>query len=245
MPSAHAPRHCSAPPPQRRTRNPRDSFSGGCRRNGGRRAACRAAAAACTARMPKRTTGAQPILRCCARNSMTTMPICTPAPSTAASGKAPSAKSNGVRWRKVRARTALSRWQPPPSAARASRCCLQSCCRRPPSPSTSLLGEPRAISGNRPVRGPRAGSRSRAQPDQIAAMAERLVEKLKSTPDDADGWAMLGRTYVYLGRLQEATERLRRSREAAPRGRAPAGRLRRHVRRNQRRWQPDGRAARN
>ena len=31
------------------------------------------------------------------------------------------------------------------------------------------------------------------------------MEKLKSAPDDPDGWAMLGRTYAYLGRLEDAT----------------------------------------
>ncbi len=39
---------------------------------------------------------------------------------------------------------------------------------------------------------------------QIEAMAERLAERLKAKPDDAEGWAMLGRSYSVLGRNDQA-----------------------------------------
>ncbi len=40
--------------------------------------------------------------------------------------------------------------------------------------------------------------------DQIAAMVDKLAERMKDRPDDAEGWAMLARSYVVLGRQPEA-----------------------------------------
>ena len=40
--------------------------------------------------------------------------------------------------------------------------------------------------------------------EQIAAMAEKLTARLKDQPDDAEGWAMLARSYSVLGRHPEA-----------------------------------------
>ena len=39
---------------------------------------------------------------------------------------------------------------------------------------------------------------------QFEAMAERLAERLKTQPDDAEGWAMLGRSYSVLERYPQA-----------------------------------------
>ena len=39
---------------------------------------------------------------------------------------------------------------------------------------------------------------------QFEAMAERLAERLKTRPDDAEGWAMLGRSYSVLERYPQA-----------------------------------------
>jgi cytochrome c-type biogenesis protein CcmH len=40
--------------------------------------------------------------------------------------------------------------------------------------------------------------------DQIAAMTDKLAQRLKDNPEDAEGWAMLGRSYNVLGRNPEA-----------------------------------------
>jgi cytochrome c-type biogenesis protein CcmH len=40
--------------------------------------------------------------------------------------------------------------------------------------------------------------------EQIAAMAEKLSERLQAKPDDVDGWSMLARSYSVLGRHAEA-----------------------------------------
>jgi cytochrome c-type biogenesis protein CcmH len=40
--------------------------------------------------------------------------------------------------------------------------------------------------------------------EQIEAMIEKLAARMKDKPDDADGWAMLGRSYAVLGRFEQA-----------------------------------------
>lgn len=40
--------------------------------------------------------------------------------------------------------------------------------------------------------------------EQIAALAEKLAERLKSSPDDAEGWSMLGRSYMMLEQPADA-----------------------------------------
>ncbi len=65
--------------------------------------------------------------------------------------------------------------------------------------SPSLVTETGAVAAAQPASAPHA-----LGPEQIAAMAEKLKERLKEKPDDAEGWAMLGRSYAVLGRAQEA-----------------------------------------
>ena len=45
---------------------------------------------------------------------------------------------------------------------------------------------------------------------QIELMAERLAERLKENPDDAQGWSMLGRSYGVLGRFPQASQAYQR-----------------------------------
>ena len=51
-----------------------------------------------------------------------------------------------------------------------------------------------------------AASDSKPGPDQINAMLAQLVAHLKQQPDDAKGWAILGRSYAGLGRFNEANQ---------------------------------------
>jgi cytochrome c-type biogenesis protein CcmH len=43
-------------------------------------------------------------------------------------------------------------------------------------------------------------------PEQIAAMVERLAERLKQTPDDVDGWVMLARSFGTLNRFDQSAQ---------------------------------------
>jgi len=45
---------------------------------------------------------------------------------------------------------------------------------------------------------------SAAEQEQFAAAVEKLAERLQGQPDDAEGWAMLARSYGMLGRIDEA-----------------------------------------
>lgn len=49
-----------------------------------------------------------------------------------------------------------------------------------------------------------AGAGGNPQVEQIAAMVDKLAARMKEQPDDAEGWAMLGRSYTVLGRHAEA-----------------------------------------
>lgn len=52
---------------------------------------------------------------------------------------------------------------------------------------------------------------------QIDAMVARLAAKLRENPDDADGWKLLGRSYMVLGRFPEAVAAYAKAAEKAPR----------------------------
>ncbi|ACB33820.1 Tetratricopeptide TPR_2 repeat protein [Leptothrix cholodnii SP-6] len=48
-------------------------------------------------------------------------------------------------------------------------------------------------------------------PEQIAALADRLRERLQTEPDNAEGWAMLARAYNMLGRAEDAAPAYKRA----------------------------------
>lgn len=48
------------------------------------------------------------------------------------------------------------------------------------------------------------GAAHAMETQQFEAMAERLAERLKSKPDDAEGWTMLSRSYAVLGQFDKA-----------------------------------------
>jgi cytochrome c-type biogenesis protein CcmH len=51
---------------------------------------------------------------------------------------------------------------------------------------------------------------------QILAMTESLAAKLKADPKNAEGWAMLARSYAVLGRYEEATSAYKKALELRP-----------------------------
>jgi cytochrome c-type biogenesis protein CcmH len=57
---------------------------------------------------------------------------------------------------------------------------------------------------------------ARAQAEQIAAMVDRLAERLKTQPDDANGWQMLARSYSVLGRHAQAVQAYRNATRLRP-----------------------------
>ncbi len=76
--------------------------------------------------------------------------------------------------------------------------------RSPAMPGSARRGLERRTRGcgRRPA-GPAEQGHSVA-PEQIEAMIDKLVARLKDDPQDADGWAMLGRSYAVLGRHEQA-----------------------------------------
>ncbi len=51
---------------------------------------------------------------------------------------------------------------------------------------------------------------------QVLAMVDQLAKRLEKTPQDGDGWAMLGRSYSYLHRFPEAVKAYARAAELLP-----------------------------
>ncbi len=49
-----------------------------------------------------------------------------------------------------------------------------------------------------------SGPQAADGPGQVEAMVQRLADRLRRDPDDAEGWSMLGRSYSVLGRHPQA-----------------------------------------
>lgn len=69
----------------------------------------------------------------------------------------------------------------------------------------AFTGRPDALQGA-PVT--QEASQEGVSQEQIAAMVEGLAARLKQQPDDAKGWAMLGRSYMVMGRHEDAKKAL-------------------------------------
>lgn len=67
--------------------------------------------------------------------------------------------------------------------------------------------EPPAVAG---------GAQHSLTPGQIEARVAALAQRLKAAPSDAEGWVMLGRSYVVLGRYRDAAMAWRRAVELRP-----------------------------
>jgi cytochrome c-type biogenesis protein CcmH len=74
--------------------------------------------------------------------------------------------------------------------------------------SPGQIGQTPAGFGANAEAGPEAAGGAAAphalSQDQMAALTEKLAERLKANPDDAEGWTMLARSYGALGRTDEA-----------------------------------------
>ena len=79
------------------------------------------------------------------------------------------------------------------------------------------IGNPEAAAPQVPtaVAAPVDGRHS-VSTEQIEKMVTGLAERLKTNPNDAAGWLMLGRSYTALGRYRDAAIALRRSTELTP-----------------------------
>src|SRR5207253_10630405 len=51
-----------------------------------------------------------------------------------------------------------------------------------------------------------AGAGHEVSRDQIVAMVDKLAQRLKQRPDDADGWILLAHSYQALERFAEAAD---------------------------------------
>ncbi|MEI8266493.1 MAG: c-type cytochrome biogenesis protein CcmI [Betaproteobacteria bacterium] len=70
-----------------------------------------------------------------------------------------------------------------------------------------LTGRPDALDGSPSMAAESAEDRQpQPSPEQIAEMVQRLADRLKDRPEDAEGWTMLSRSYLVLGRLEEAAQ---------------------------------------
>ena len=83
-----------------------------------------------------------------------------------------------------------------------------------PAASVSLylwLGDPQAAMSSAAVVAQHSTS-----PDQVQKMVAALADRLKAQPDDLEGWTMLGRSYVALGRHRDAVTALQRANALSP-----------------------------
>jgi cytochrome c-type biogenesis protein CcmH len=76
------------------------------------------------------------------------------------------------------------------------------------------LGSPGAISG---AAGGAASEAAHAvSPDQMAPLVKRLEERMQQTPDDAEGWMLLGRSLNVMQQYERAAEAYARAVKLAP-----------------------------
>ena len=72
------------------------------------------------------------------------------------------------------------------------------------------FGAPQALTGEAVV------DARNVTPDQILGMVKKLAARMEQTPDDVEGWVMLGRSYSVLGMHAEAARAYERAVKLAP-----------------------------
>lgn len=78
------------------------------------------------------------------------------------------------------------------------------------------LGDLRPLAASEPSPPAAAGAQHSLTQAQIEARVAALAERLKASPGDAEGWVMLGRSYVVLGRYRDAAMAWRRAVDLRP-----------------------------
>lgn len=78
-----------------------------------------------------------------------------------------------------------------------------------------VVGNPDALSPPPAAQGRDGGHGVDAQ--QVEAMVERLAERMRSDPENAEGWSLLGRSYGALGRFAQAADAYANAVQRAPR----------------------------
>ena len=66
------------------------------------------------------------------------------------------------------------------------------------------VGNPAALTQQKAAASKDAANPHAITQDQLLGMVGRLAERMKSTPDDTDGWIMLARSYAALGRYADS-----------------------------------------
>ncbi|SRR6266581_1272328 len=66
-----------------------------------------------------------------------------------------------------------------------------------------LAGKPQVVDTKAPAAESANGAAHPTTPEQVQAMVARLAARLEKNPQDADGWAMLGRSYTMLRRFDD------------------------------------------
>jgi cytochrome c-type biogenesis protein CcmH len=86
----------------------------------------------------------------------------------------------------------------------------------PPAPAAVQPAPPaQSARADRPARAAEAASITAAE-SRIAMMVDHLAERLKTRPDDADGWQTLARSYASLGRHTQAIDAFRAAAKLRP-----------------------------
>ena len=89
---------------------------------------------------------------------------------------------------------------------------------KPAALTLSATGAPAVAGAGKPGGATSAGEAPHAMTrEQMESMVEQLAERLKKSPEDADGWHMLARSYVAFGRLPEAALAYDRASTLSPR----------------------------
>lgn len=82
------------------------------------------------------------------------------------------------------------------------------------------LGQPELIEGGKKQAAAPAGhgaaSNGKANLGTVEQLVEKLAAKLKENPNNAEGWFMLGRSYMSMNRYKEAVEALEKTNQLVP-----------------------------